>query len=859
MTMDRTNPPPWVAPENDYRGIMRRRPVAEPSVSIVIPAYNRSAVLARTLAGIAGLAFPPDRLEVIVADDGSDEDLTTVVEATASPFPLRFVRQERAGFGAGRARNLGAAHARGDVLVFLDSDCVPDPDLIDQHLRWHSRASNVVVVGARHDVDAGEIPAAQIGAAIPQLRAALSDGGEEAPSDWRRVLYRRSKGMLIGDLAYRACLSNNLSMYRDPFEAVGGFSEDFHTWGGEDTELGWRLWNDGAFVVAEQDAVAYHQIQDDPSDGRATRMESREHVLALVADRVPHRFYRKVATPFASVPKVSWLLMVGTAEEADTAWTALSDASYPDAEIVMVGPEPALRKYGALDDPAAKAKVMMGEGPDAIGRALRATRGEIVVIVDGRAGFDRRLLARIVKRFERDPRAAAARVPYDGGFPRLFRRLGDLEEIDRTFGHHGMPLLGAARRRELFKDPLLLDDPAAAWQGAVDRGAVLLLSNDVVSLPGVEPERAPRSPGIRDARSIGARHAVSLARDHRRGEGIAPVAETVEVAETEIDDRIPIEYIGYTGRDNLGDEAMLAAVQALMPWADVARETPRPRMLMLGGGTLVNGRNYYLTRILRNDGPTLERAVFGSGVRSPRFWGVTERMEEWWSFFDASLLVSVRGPDSVRYLRDLGYEGQVEIIGDPALSLPIPSEVERVEGRVVLCPVFTAGRLWGEDDQRVFEQFATTLQRLRAEGREVVMMTAFPNDDRWAIEIMRRAGAPDMPYLSGYEDLNETSRLLSSADLVIGERLHSVVLAAAVGTPFVAVEYRPKLRDFARSVGRDDAVVRTDEIDRLDATVDTVLAEGPTFSERVTEQVEAYRVKQREAADGLRWDLEGDA
>jgi polysaccharide pyruvyl transferase WcaK-like protein len=113
-----------------------------------------------------------------------------------------------------------------------------------------------------------------------------------------------------------------------------------------------------------------------------------------------------------------------------------------------------------------------------------------------------------------------------------------------------------------------------------------------------------------------------------------------------------------------------------------------------------------------------------------------------------------------------------------------------------------------------------------------------------------------MPYLAGYEDLDETSRLLASADLVIGERLHSVVLAAAVGTPFVAVEYRPKLRDFARSVGRDDAVVRTDEIDRLDATVDTVIAEGPTFSEEVTEQVDAYRAKQRNAADRLRADLE---
>ncbi len=850
--MNRSTPSPYVAPENDYRGISARLGTAKPTVSIVIPAHDRSAVLARTLAGAANIRFPHDRLELIVADDGSDEDLAAVVAAAETPFPVRLVRQERAGFGAGRARNLGAAQAGGDVLVFLDSDCIPDPDLVARHLRWHSRASNVVVVGVRHDVDAGQIAIERVGDSLPELRAMVPVDGDDGPTDWRRVFYRRTKGLLIGDLAYRACLSNNLSMYRARFEAVGGFSEDFHTWGGEDTELGWRLWNDGAFVVPEQRAIVYHQIQDDRPDGRDARMESRERVLAMVADRVPHRFYRKVATPFASVPKASWLLTVATAEEADAGWSTLSDASYPDAEFVMVGPDQAVGRYGVLDDPAAKTTVITGEGPEAIGRALRSTRGEIVMLVDARARFDRRLLARVVKQFERDPRAATARVPYDAGYSRLFRRLSDLEEIDRTFGHQGMPFLGAARRRELFKDPRLVDDPAAAWKAAVDRGGVLLLGNEVVSLPDVAPGRAPRKPGLRDVRLTGVKDPDTWPGDRPRGEAVSAVARMPAGSEPEEAEPIPIDYIGYTGRDNLGDEAMLAAVRALMPWADVARDTPQARMLMLGGGTLINGRNYYLTRILRNDAPTLERAVFGSGVRSPEFWGITEKMDEWWSFFDASLLVSVRGPDSVRYLRDLGYEGGVEVIGDPALSLPTPAGVERVAGRVVLCPVFTAGRLWGEDDQRVFEQFAATLQRLRAEGREVVMMTAFPNDDRWAIDIMRHAGAADMPYLAGYDDLAATTRLLASADLVIGERLHSVVLAAAVGTPFVAVEYRPKLRDFARSVDRDDAVVRTDEIDRLDTVVDSVLAEGPAFAEAVTEDVETYRSRQREAAERLR-------
>jgi polysaccharide pyruvyl transferase WcaK-like protein len=296
-----------------------------------------------------------------------------------------------------------------------------------------------------------------------------------------------------------------------------------------------------------------------------------------------------------------------------------------------------------------------------------------------------------------------------------------------------------------------------------------------------------------------------------------------------------------------------------MPWARIERDATDPSMLMLGGGTLINGRKYYQTRIQRNDRPYLERAVFGTGVRSPDFWGVTEPMEEWWAFFDASLLVSVRGPDSVRYLRELGYEGEVEIIGDPALSLAVPDDVERVPGRVVVSPVHTAGMLHGGDDREVFSELARLIVRLRAEGREVVMMTAFPADDRWALEIMRQAGHPDLPYLAGYDDLESTLRLIASADLVIGERLHAVVLAAAMDTPFVAVEYRPKLRDFAASIGREDVVVRTDEIERLDEVVDLALERSAEHTGETAEAVAALRDRQRNAAELLRSTLGGEA
>lgn len=97
----------------------------------------------------------------------------------------------------------------------------------------------------------------------------------------------------------------------------------------------------------------------------------------------------------------------------------------------------------------------------------------------------------------------------------------------------------------------------------------------------------------------------------------------------------------------------------------------------------------------------------------------------------------------------------------------------------------------------------------------------------------------------------------ASADLVIGERLHAVVLATAVGTLFAAVEYRPKLRDFARSIGQERAVVRTDEIDRLDEVVLRLLADGGQTADQLGKAVSEMRTRQRATAEHVRSLLSG--
>jgi len=315
-------------------------------------------------------------------------------------------------------------------------------------------------------------------------------------------------------------------------------------------------------------------------------------------------------------------------------------------------------------------------------------------------------------------------------------------------------------------------------------------------------------------------------------------------------DRMAVAYIGLAGHRNLGDDAMFEAVRQLLPSATLSVNPKTADAVLVGGGTLLNADGYYLNRLRTVDASTTVAAVFGTGVRSLRFFGTTERYDQWDGFLRQATTVGVRGPDSADSLRTLGFEGEIDVIGDPALSLEAGDHTP-VEGLVIVAPLHTDGVLRGGDDVRVLETLTSTVRRLRRGGHAVTLMSCHPNDDRWILEMMRDLADTAVGYLAGYDDLDATMATIASAELVIGERLHASVLAAAAETVFVAIEYRPKVGDFARSVGRTDAVVRTDEIERLDEVVDTVWNQRKAQVAEVREHVRRFRSLQRSMAAGF--------
>lgn len=194
------------------------------SVSVVIPAHNAAATLGRTLGALANQDLAED-FEVVVVDDGSDDD--TVATAERAPFPVTLLRQS--GEGAARARNRGAAAAAGAVLAFTDADCLPSPSWLRRGLRALGGAD-------------------------------LVQGAVSADPSVPRGPFDRSLWVVEEVGLYE---SANLFVRRELFDRLGGFEEWIRIGGrpfAEDLWLGWRARRANARVTFAVDAVVHHAV-----------------------------------------------------------------------------------------------------------------------------------------------------------------------------------------------------------------------------------------------------------------------------------------------------------------------------------------------------------------------------------------------------------------------------------------------------------------------------------------------------------------------------------------------------------------------------------------------------------------------
>jgi glycosyltransferase involved in cell wall biosynthesis len=200
-------------------------------ISIVIPVYNVEKTIGECLSSLIDQTRKPD--EIIVVDDGS-KDLTKEI---ASKFKnVIFLEKEHK--GPASARNFGAKKAKGEILLFTDSDCTLDKNWVSEMVKPFEDKETVGVQGRYETKQKGMI------ARFVQLE--IEDR------------YERMKK--FGNIDFIG--SYSAGYRKRTFLESGGFDESFPIASGEDPELSFKLAKSGNKMVFNEKAIVYHNHVD---------------------------------------------------------------------------------------------------------------------------------------------------------------------------------------------------------------------------------------------------------------------------------------------------------------------------------------------------------------------------------------------------------------------------------------------------------------------------------------------------------------------------------------------------------------------------------------------------------------------
>ncbi len=193
--------------------------------SIIIPTYNRCTILRKVITALASQTIDTNLYEVVVVDDASTDDTLAMLNELEVPFAMQVIPLDDQHGPAG-ARNAGLRLARSELIIFLDSDLVPSPQLVQAHINAHQGQEKRIGHG-------------------PVIHTTNLDNPSEAE-------------MKLTDISRAFFATGNASIRRQHLFDAGLFDEDFREYGWEDLEFGRRLRKLGLEATPVPEAKGYH-------------------------------------------------------------------------------------------------------------------------------------------------------------------------------------------------------------------------------------------------------------------------------------------------------------------------------------------------------------------------------------------------------------------------------------------------------------------------------------------------------------------------------------------------------------------------------------------------------------------------
>jgi len=335
-----------------------------------------------------------------------------------------------------------------------------------------------------------------------------------------------------------------------------------------------------------------------------------------------------------------------------------------------------------------------------------------------------------------------------------------------------------------------------------------------------------------------------------------------------------INYFGYLGYDNLGDEALYVATNKLFD-EDLAYKPKIPNWLfpnlinnksfnlvILGGGTLIcqelngYGSNKFglpfktdFENAIKNSKTII---VFGTGVDEHHEGIYVDNwLSEWKEILFRASYVSCRGPRSQKILQHIGVSA--EVIGDPALSLIKPEGYWSPNCRTMGVNV-RPFKYDSDIENNYLEQMIIFLQGKINDGWNVEFLAVSEMDIVTIESVIKGLNSYSPVIHRIYNDPEEYFNIVKRYQVFFGVRLHAVILAMCAGVPSVMLSYRRKCDDFSESVSMEYLNIRLEDIDipKLDGVLEIMVNNGKEISAEILNVFNEFKTLQKIRVDELR-------
>lgn len=293
-----TNDYVWAGKRKELDDYPRKQLIID-GLSIVIPTYNRAKILAITLACLCNQKTIYD-YEVIVADDGSKENIEEIVREFESLLNIKYVRQKDYGYQLCAVRNLGLRAAKYNYVAILDCDMAPNPLWVQSYMELLAVDDNVALIGPRKYIDTSKhtyldfLSQKSLINEIPEIITNNQVAGKVEQNksvDWRIEHFKNTDNLRLCNTPFRFFSGGNVAFAKKWLFRAGWFDEEFMHWGGEDNEFGYRLYREGCYFRSVEGAMAYHQ-EPPGKEHETDRAAGKNITVQLLQQKVPY-FYRK--------------------------------------------------------------------------------------------------------------------------------------------------------------------------------------------------------------------------------------------------------------------------------------------------------------------------------------------------------------------------------------------------------------------------------------------------------------------------------------------------------------------------------------------------------------------------------------